>query len=141
MRGEPSDDRGVSPVVATILLVAIVVILSAVAAATIYDRGLGEGEEPAPPVAFKTEYDEDTHELHITHQGGEKLDMGQVELRVRNGEGDEDFATTPPSPLTTGDSLVVTNFEDDDEVLLVWTSHRNHKTKRVIYRWPRTASS
>ena len=113
----------------------LLVILSAVAAATIYDRGLGEGEEPAPPVAFKTDYDEDADELHVTHQGGEKLDMGQVEIRSRGGDGVTEHSV--PSVLSTGDAVELTDVDPGEEVLFVWTSPRDHKSKRVIYRWPR----
>lgn len=135
MRGEQRDHRAVSPVVATILLVAIVVILAAVATAAINDAGLGNGKEPAPQVAFEPDYDADNEKLRLTHQAGEKLETEQIEIR---GVG-SDSVTEPTlsGRLENGDSFVIEDVQDDERIIIVWTSTHDHRDKHIIYRWPR----
>lgn len=134
MRGEHRGERGVSPVVATILLVAVVVILAAVATVAINDAGLGKGKEPAPQVAFEPHYDVDSDELRLTHQAGEKLETGQIEIRAIGGDGA--YTTLAlPARLETGDHILLGGIQDDERIVFIWTSTHDHKDKHVIYRW------
>lgn len=68
----PTDDRAVTPVVGTILLVAIVVILATVIAGA----GLGVASaitSPAPQVSFEFTPDDATGDLIVTHVGGDTV--------------------------------------------------------------------
>jgi flagellin-like protein len=82
------DDRGVSPVIGVILMVAITVILAAVIAAFVL--GLGDTNSTAPSVTFDYDYTEgfdnstgttnSTVEVEVT--SGESFDASLVEYQV-----------------------------------------------------------
>lgn len=82
-----TDDRGVSQVIAIVLLVGIAVILVGVTA--IYFTSFAEeNREPPPNVSPDTEFN-NTYAakgqyLNITHQGGERLDTDRVYFRVQD---------------------------------------------------------
>jgi flagellin-like protein len=110
------DDRGVSPVIGVILMVAITVILAAVIAAFVL--GLGDTNSTAPSVTFDTEYEtgssvsdtsnvqnselntgeSDNGVLTITMQGGESFDAERVTF-TGSGLGDTD-------PIGSGSSAI-----------------------------------
>jgi len=73
------DDRGVSPVIGVILMVAITVILAAVIAAFVL--GLGDTNSTAPSVTWDYDYDESDGTLTITNTGGDSFDPARVELQ------------------------------------------------------------
>ena len=72
------DERAVSPVIGVILMVAITVILSAVIGTFVL--GLGEQVSETPPQAqFTFEFNGSTG-LNITHDGGDSLDAGTLNV-------------------------------------------------------------
>ena len=96
------DDRGVSPVIGVILMVAITVILAAVIAAFVL--GLGDTNESAPTVTWDYEYDESTGELTITNTGGDSFDPNNVELQFNNLAGGATNDDLDSVELSEGDS-------------------------------------
>ena len=92
------QDRAVTPVIATILMIAIVVILSATASVFFLDI-TDDVKEPAPNVADTTgqfvvdeDYFDDNQFVRITHLGGDSVDMEEIKIIVRaDASGDDDF--------------------------------------------------
>ena len=99
-----------SPVVGTVLLVAIVVALSALVAAVAF--GTGGPREPAPDVVLELEQTDRpvAHELVV--EGGDTLVGEKVEFR---GTADEDPLA---GRLRAGESLTV--YPVEDTVRVVW---------------------
>ncbi|QPV61253.1 type IV pilin N-terminal domain-containing protein [Halosimplex litoreum] len=89
--GRLADDRGVSSVVGTVLLVAIAVVLAGVVA-TMAIGFEGELDEPAPAGAFDREYvatgqDNTDHRpyVKITHEIGRTVDADDVIIKDESG--------------------------------------------------------
>jgi len=109
-----SDDRGVSPVIGVILMVAITVILAAVIGTFVL--GLGDSLEQAPQAQLDGEYESGTG-IVLNHNGGDSLAAGDLtvtwsgsgtaslsnDLSVGSSEtvvGDGDLDATPSGTLT-----------------------------------------
>jgi flagellin-like protein len=74
-----NDERGVSPVIGVILMVAITVLLAAGTASFVL--GLGEQPSATPQVSFEFDYTQaGTGELSVTHAGGDTLDPARVAI-------------------------------------------------------------
>lgn len=103
--GQQEDDRGVSPVIAVILMVAITVILSAVIGTFVLDIG-GSLQQSPPQAAFSMEHDTwklyrkapgsrdtvntKTPYVKLTHESGEAVDTENIRVLV---DGEQAFAT------------------------------------------------
>lgn len=97
-RGEsPIQERAVSPVIGVILMVAITVILAAVIG--VFVLGLGdELGDPAPSNSINIEGPVDINlpeegadgleDIVISHEGGDSVEYGDVEVMFRDHEGD-----------------------------------------------------
>lgn len=105
--------RAVSPVIGTVLLIAIVVALGGVGAVVFF--GSAETSDPAPSVHFDNEDSDGEFEQRLIHDGGDKLDGERVELR---GAADPD--TIAGENLSAGDE--VSFYAVDEEVRVVWYS-------------------
>ncbi len=109
------DDRGVSPVIGVILMVAITVILAAVIASFVL--GLGDTSESAPSVAWEYDYSESTGNLTVTNNGGESFDparvdlqfdsIGSVPLSATITSNKNVTSTSIGSPSQAGDSITI----------------------------------
>jgi len=126
-------ERGASPVVGVILMVAITVILASV----VGTYALGSGEQvpgETPQASFSFDYDERTN-LTITHNGGEDLDSGTIEVTVDGAEAYPEPNTTATNitnasgwdgSISSGDSLELYNSSDEeiaeggDTVRIIW---------------------
>ncbi|GGM57005.1 flagellin-like protein [Halarchaeum rubridurum] len=103
------DDRGVSPVIGVILMVAITVILAAVIGTFVLGLGSNVGNN-APSATFNYEYglgDSDSGvnaTVTITSQGGDSITGSTLENQVSNG--DATYGTTDdwPDTVTAGSS-------------------------------------
>ena len=100
------DDRGVSPVIGVILMVAITVILAAVIAAFVL--GLGDTNSTAPSVTFDYEYDgsgSTDGNVTVTMTGGESFDPARVSFAGENlgqtGTFDSDSESISDADSTT----------------------------------------
>jgi flagellin-like protein len=134
------DDRGVSPVIGVILMVAITVILAAVIAAFVL--GLGDTNSSTPNVTWEYDYNGSSSNatVEVTMTGGDSFDPARVSVTGERlegsspstgsntlGEGDSvDNALS--DTVTAGDSFVValtepsSNAPDDFELDLIFES-------------------
>jgi flagellin-like protein len=113
------DDRGVSPVIGVILMVAITVILAAVIAAFVL--GLGDTNSTAPSVTWEYDYNSSNGQVQVTMTGGESFDPSLVDLQFDNvddlnsvsigddNSADDDIVSTSISSNTVqaGDSITI----------------------------------
>jgi len=144
MGGErPVDDRGVSPVIGVILMVAITVILAAVTASFVL--GLpNQADTTVPQAAFEFDYTsdsgpsvgDDTYDssdassgsLTITHDSGETIDTADIQVRDDDGE----FADTSsfPSELRAGETVEIA-IGSDDTVRIVFAPASSETTSTL----------
>lgn len=114
-------DRGVSPVVGSVLLVAIAILL---ASALVYGfLSLGEEREPQPDVALDLEAADDGVVHRLVHEQGDRLDGEQVTLR---GAADPD--ALGESALTAGGRVEL--YAVDSEIEVVYTG--DHGTTYLL---------
>jgi flagellin-like protein len=104
------DKRGVSPVVGTILLIAITVALAAIVATLVSGLG-GRG---APPSAMLTVKAEDsgtanTLKILISHEGGDDLNLNEITISATDTDAGHMTSITGNSLVTSGgtDTLTV----------------------------------
>jgi flagellin-like protein len=78
-----TDNRAVSPVIGVILMVAITVILAAVIGTFVL--GLGQNVQSTPQASFSFDFDTDagTVNVNVTHNGGDRLEVGDNTNTVR----------------------------------------------------------
>lgn len=87
------DQRGVSPVVGTVLLLGIVVLLISVSAYLFF--GISEEKEPSPDVVLELESEGEGFAYVLVHNGGDRLNGDKVTLRgAADPEGLVDNALT-----------------------------------------------
>ena len=94
-------DRGVSPVIGVILMVAITVILAAVIGSFVL--GIGGNVQAAPQASLDVNWNADGGDGRITHNGGDTLDIAN-EVTFKSG-GSEIVPDTEPSSFGPGDTL------------------------------------
>jgi len=99
------DDRGVSPVIGVILMVAITVILAAVIGTFVL--GLGDSLEQAPQAQLDAEWDSTNSELVISHNGGDSIPDGELEFSFDDGtdSGTIEDPSTGDGTFSVGDSV------------------------------------
>ncbi|RLM42344.1 type IV pilin [Haloarcula sp. Atlit-47R] len=89
------EPRGVSSVIATILLVGVVVILGSVL--SIFTLGIAEDlDAPAPQASFDFDWEKSTRTLTIRHEAGDVFDQSNTErlevvIRDEDETGQNDF--------------------------------------------------
>jgi flagellin-like protein len=88
------SDRGVSPVIASVLLVAITVIAAIMLSVTVLNI---TPTEPLPQATFSLSADSTTQTITLIHRGGAALDPES--LRVRIAVNGESIAHQPPVPF------------------------------------------
>ncbi|GGN18603.1 type IV pilin [Halarchaeum nitratireducens] len=134
-----SDDRGVSPVIGVILMVAITVILAAVIGTFVLGLGSNVGNN-APSATFNYEYDNfsdgtGTDTITITDQGGDSIEASTLTVSVGSdftldNVTDIDNANVTDAwsdPVTAGDTLRLKEdtsdvFDNNEDVQVVWQS-------------------
>ncbi len=106
------DDRGVSPVIGVILMVAITVILAAVIGTFVL--GLGDSLDQAPQAQLDAEVadgDDDTDtEVVINHNGGDTIDFADIRVEF-SGTADTIGGS---GELSVGGSEVVVDMDSGD---------------------------
>lgn len=105
------SSRALSPVVGTVLIVAIVVTLSAVAGTMALS--MTEEREPAPEVTLEAESSENGFTHHLVHRHGEELDGDKLTLR---GAADPDVLEG--TELSAGERVEFLPLES--ELDLIW---------------------
>lgn len=104
-------DRGLSPVVGTALMIAIVLVFAAIAGYVFL--GLSDTAEPAPQVAWEAESSEDGADWRLVHGGGDRVEGKHLEL---HGTATPDAATD--TNLSVEDE--VSFYPTASEVTVVW---------------------
>ncbi|UVE50483.1 type IV pilin N-terminal domain-containing protein [Haloferax larsenii] len=129
-----TEDRAVSPVIGVILMVAITVILAAVIGTFVL--GLGDQvQETAPQASFAFDYN-GTH-LVVTHESGESVTAGNVELvNSSSTTAWDDNVNNNDGKITAGESntLNIGTASDGDTVRIVWTSESG-STSSTLQKW------
>ena len=124
-----TEDRGVSPVIGVILMVAITVILAAVIGAFVL--GLGDQASQTTPQA-SIDFDfQETDNVTVTHEGGDNLDASEITIQLDSGDVSEvdgsDWADN--DEISAGDSADVAAIENSNESL----DAESGSTVRVIF--------
>ena len=108
------NDRGVSPVIGVILMVAITVILAAVIGAFVL--GLGDQvSNNAPQASFSFEFDTNGENVTITHTGGDNIEANT--LRVQNDSGQFDWGN---GTVSTGSQKTVDYNSSGETIRVIW---------------------
>jgi archaeal flagellin N-terminal-like domain len=113
------DDRGVSPVIGVILMVAITVILAAVIAAFVLD--LGDTSEPAPNIA--ADYDFNGSGVNVTIESvSEEIPVSDLSITTSSG-GTGSFnagSAGGTSVVNAGDTAGVSSVNDGEEINILF---------------------
>jgi flagellin-like protein len=108
------DDRGVSPVIGVILMVAITVILAAVIAAFVL--GLGGSSNQAPQVTWDyEETNSTTGNYTVIHTGGDSFDNSTVNLDFVNSTVD---AGAQATNVSSGTRIIWEDPESDSTAVI-----------------------
>ncbi|SDY07662.1 type IV pilin [Halobellus clavatus] len=117
-----TDDSAVSPVIGVILMVAITVILAAVIGTFVLNLGQSV-QQTAPQASF--DFDYNSSDVTVTHSAGDTISSGSVS--ISDGTQNESWTT----PISAGDSKVLTDYEPESTVRVIWTS-TNGETSATI---------
>jgi len=145
------DDRGVSPVIGVILMVAITVILAAVIGAFVL--GLGDQVSNNAPQASIGFSFNGTNDVTLTHDGGDDITANDIEVLIAgdvvyNSSGVQNDASAPASTnnwnnsdtISTGDTLVIepnSGATGGDNVRVVWNNPSGGSSNTLAERqWP-----
>lgn len=114
-----NNDRGVSPVIGVILMVAITVILAAIIGTFVL--GLGDDISRDTPQASFTSEGQGGEQVTLTHQGGDKINS---ELEVRyTASGDTSLTTETwdgsTTAITVGSSFQTSSTVESGTTLYV----------------------
>jgi len=106
-----TEDRGVSPVIGVILMVAITVILAAVIGAFVL--GLGDqASNTAPQASFSFDYDDaDKGNVTVTHSGGDTISGTQLNVTASGNVDNSTQWNDDGSDVTAGSSRTI--FDED----------------------------
>ena len=112
------EERGISPVIGVILMVAIVVVLSSVSAVVIF-QAQEDGVEPAPSALMEVDSQDGSVTQIFTHEGGERLEGDKLTLK---GAADPDVFDG--KSLDQGDTVEFV--PTSKEVKLIFTGENGH---------------
>jgi archaeal flagellin N-terminal-like domain len=135
------DDRGVSPVIGVILMVAITVILAAVIGAFVL--GLGDQVSTQAPQA-SIGFSFDGNNVTLAHEGGDNLDKSTIEVTMGgkllyddSGLNSTNTDDTAPDTDTWSDTIST----GDELTIPVNATPTNGETIRVVWSNPSGGSS
>ncbi len=119
------DDRGVSPVIGVILMVAITVILAAVIGTFVL--GLGDSLEQAPQAQLDA-VENSNGNLDISHNGGDAIATSDIRVTVGTdsySSGDSNFVLggDADGELNVGDTLTIEGNPSDSADTQVQVIH------------------
>ncbi|MFC4357234.1 type IV pilin N-terminal domain-containing protein [Halobium salinum] len=124
------DDRAVSPVIGVILMVAITVILAAVIGTFVL--GLGEQVGPSAPQASFS-FDQAGSDVTISHDGGDKIEGADLEIRVDGTAVADGEQYTDGSTIGAGNKHTVTGVSGD-ELQVVYTGSSGKESIIASYQ-------
>jgi flagellin-like protein len=135
------DNKAVSPVVGTILLIAITVALAAIVATLVSGLG-GRGAPPSVMLTVKATNSGSGLAVSISHQGGDDLTLKDLKVEAINANGSEVLTVNPVeisgiTTLTVGDNITITNWIpttpatgfNAGDVITVYVIHNPSKQK------------
>lgn len=122
------DNRGVSPVIGVILMVAITVILAAIIGVFVFDFGSSVSE--SPPQAQFSMIDGETDEKVLTHEGGDTIDKNRISVLV-DGEP-ATFNSEFNESISSGNSATIDVSGATNEVRIVWESSNGERTATLF---------
>ncbi|QAU13525.1 type IV pilin [Halorubrum sp. BOL3-1] len=117
-----NDDRGVSPVIGVILMVAITVILAAVIGTFVL--GLGDQLGDSQPTAqLDVSSNATADNITINHNGGDRLTVSDLRIEVAGTDETSAFTgTVTGDNVSVGDSVTFTaggGFSEGDRLVIV----------------------
>ncbi|GGL70233.1 type IV pilin [Halocalculus aciditolerans] len=101
------DERGVSPVIGVILMVAITVILAAVIGAFVLNLGSNLGST-GPNAQLSASCAPSSDGVTISHKGGDPIKVDEVTLQSPSSNAD----FSPSSPFSVGDKTTIVSSGD-----------------------------
>jgi len=104
-----NTDRGVSPVIGVILMVAITVILAAVIGTFVLDLGQSAGNS-APSASLTVQTDAAANETTISHKGGDTLNSQNTQVKISAQSGSDSLTlneTSGSNAFSVGDEIVI----------------------------------
>lgn len=128
------SDRAVSPIVATLILIALVVVMGGAVATMLF--GFGSGTTQTPHAKFTFSYQKTSQSVIIRDTGGPKL-TGQNTLHLNvteNGKAANLSAYSNSKwPLTVkaGQQVNVTNVQPGSHISVVWTGPNGKSTQTL----------
>ena len=135
-----TDDRGVSPVIGVILMVALTVILATVLGTVVLDFASGVSEQP-PQAAFGYEFDTVDNNVTITHISGDRIDNSTLRVQIDGeralGDGDGGWS----DEIAAGDSVTINGTDygagSGDTVRIIWQNPASSSANTIDSReWP-----
>ena len=135
-----SDDRGVSPVIGVILMVALTVILATVLGTVVLDFASGVSEQP-PQAAFDYEFDTVDDNVTITHISGDRIDNSTLRVQIDNERVLSDGDGGWKGEITAGDSVTIdgaaASVGSGDTVRIIWENPSSSSANTLDSReWP-----
>lgn len=131
-RALEAGERGATPVVAIVLVIALVVLVSAGVAQYVFGLDLLRSQEVGPQVSFSQTYEGDT--LTLRHESGDTLETAQLSVATPRGDGATFDPETHPDSIGASDTITITGVNDDDRVLLIWRSPDTGDSY-IVYEW------
>jgi len=130
-----TEDRGVSPVIGVILMVAITVILAAVIGAFVL--GLGDqASSSAPQASFSFDYDpagdDGDGNVTVTHEGGATIPDGQLTLTASGDDWDHEREWEGDASAGSSEFInsSTNGYEEGDTVRVIWSDGDSSSTLR-----------
>ena len=135
-----SEDRGVSPVIGVILMVAITVILAAVIATFVMNMGPSETTAPNAQLEITNNSDASNPHWEIAHNGGDAVDVGNLKIKASGGSSASgisgemtggDTILADDGDITSGDWNVDVGSEPSgsDTLQVIWENPNNDQTQ------------
>ena len=118
------EDRGVSPVIGVILMVAITVILAAVIATFVMNMGPTETTMPNAQWSFT----EDSGSVDIEHNGGQPVEEANIQVKA-DGSNVSPFASG--TEITAGMEVSVSA---SNSVQIIWENPDSGETQ-IMAEW------
>jgi flagellin-like protein len=131
-----TEDRAVSPVIGVILMVAITVILAAVIGTFVL--GLGQNVQSTPQASFQFDFDTDASpvNVNVTHNGGDRLEVGENTDSIRLVTSDNSTAW-----VESGGTESISAGSTYDNFDYSGASGSSGQTVRVVWTDPNNESS
>jgi flagellin-like protein len=120
----------VSPVIGVILMVAITVILAAVIGTFVL--GLGQNVQSTPQASFNFDFDSSLSNVNVTHNGGDRLEVGENTgvVQITGGGSTVDWigGSSSNTTLSAGDTYDNYGYGSGDTVRVVWQDTNNESS-------------